>query len=294
MLSENHLNESSASESVAPYAHLIGGASPGLKLASCIYLEGMEEFRPEAMLDLVEEWFTSRGSKPKVVLVRSGGETGLPRFTIKTLRKALSEPRLLRTLKTLQFFPKGRTTVDDTWRPAVYFAVSVERPESAFCCSIEALESDLAFLRKGNLALGSCAAYAFPFPERFSPLGYYWGMSIEPAGRTVGRWGKNESRRLSHWRDNTQIGIQTAGKRRFYRVCDGYVRDAYPVMLLGAKHLARRVGTATLAEAIEQQSLGSLAPDGEGLLWRIPPEKLAEVQRLLDDNDISLSGRRLE
>lgn len=276
------------------YAHLIGGAGPGLKPASCIYLDGLDGFPPEAMLDLVEEWFASRDSKPKVVLVRGDSEKGQPRYTINTLRKAVSEPALLRTIKTMQFFPRGRTTIDDTWRPTVYFAVSVERPASVFFCSNDALDSDLEYLFKGDFALKSCAAYAFPFPERFSPLGYYWGMSVEPAGRAVGSWGKHEARRLSHWRDNTQIGVLTGGVRRFYNACDGYVRDAYPVMLLGEKHMERRVGKSTLAEAIGRQQLGSVTPEGKKFLWRIPAEKLAEAQKLLDDNDISLSGRRLE
>jgi hypothetical protein len=231
------------------------------------------------------------------VLVASN-EKKPPRYTIKSMRIAASADAAAfrRSFRTLQFFPKGRTTIDDTWRPSVYFSVTVARPASAFFSVNQVLDAGEArsLLQQGDKLFRSCAGYAFHFPERFSPLGYYGGISVEPAGSRHGAWGKRESRRLSHWRDNTSIGISSGGKRRFFSACDGYVRDAYPLMFLSEKHLIRRAGGQSLGKRISKDNLGEVEKVGDKYLWRIPAERLAEAQKLLDNNDISLSGRRLE
>lgn len=279
------------------FSHLIEAALPeSLEAATCIYFDGISpDFRGLEMLDLVESWFANHESKPKVVLVASAGKA--PRYTVKSMRAAaLADDAAFRgSFDTLQFFPKGRTTIDDTWRPSIYFAVARGRHQSAFFCVNELLNShDLwSLLQQGRKLFRCCATYAFWCPVRFSPLGYYWGISVEP-GRRYGTWGKRESRRLSHWRDNTSIGIATDGDRRFFGACGGYVRDAYPLMLLSETHMSRRVGASTLLERTRKDNVGEVEAVGEKYLWRIPAEKLAAAQELLDDNDISLSGRRLE
>jgi hypothetical protein len=149
-------------------------------------------------------------------------------------------------------------------------------------------------LLRGDEVFRSCAAYGFWFPERFSPLGYFWGISVEPAGRQNGAWDTQKGRRLSHWRDNTDIGIVSDSERRFFGSCDGYVRDAYPLMLVDQRHMRRNAGCNTLAEQVKKHRLGEIEAVGGKRLWRVPPEKLAAAQKLLDDNDITLSGRRLE
>lgn len=58
--------------------------------------------------------------------------------------------------------------------------------------------------------------------------------------------------------------------------------------------MSRRVGAVTLLEHIKKDGLGEIEAVGEKHVWRIPAEKLAMAQKLLDVNDISLSGRRLE
>ncbi len=281
------------------YSHLIGDASPDLALATCIYFDGIvQDFRIQSTLDLIESWFSERASKPKVILVGKEGVKKPPRYTMERVRAAASadETGLRRSFDTLQFFPKGRTTVDSTWRPSVYFALSTRRPASAFYCVSEALDESwlVAHLLQGAEIFRSAAAYGFWFPEKFSPLAYFWGICVEPEGDLVGAWAKREARRLSHWRDNTQIGIPTGTQRRFLSASEGHVRDAYPLMLLGAEHMERRVGASTFATAIEERQLGSTSAKGDRVLWRIPSEKLVEAQALLDSSDISLSGRRLE
>lgn len=281
------------------FAHLVNESVPAhLAVATCIYFDGIAaDFRIPEMLDLIEGWFSTYESNPKVVLV-GANEKRAPRYTVKSLRisASMDEAALRRSFNTLQFFPKGRTTIDDTWRPSIYFAVSTKRPASAFFCVNKRLEATdlLPLLRRGGEVLRSCASYGFWFPERFSPLGYYWGIAVEPAGRRDGAWGKQEQRRLSHWRDNTSIGIVSEKDRRVFGACDGYVRDTYPLMLLNQKHMSRDAGGTSLLERIRKNDLGEVVAVDEKSLWQIAPEKLAAAQKLLDDNDISLSGRRLE
>lgn len=296
----DHENGLEPADARSPYfAHLIDASvSARLKSSTCIYFDGIaaDLCIPE-MLDLVEGWFSRFECKPKVVLVGAGEERA-PRYTVKSLRVAAcsDEAAARRSFSTLQFFPKGRTTIDDTWRPSIYCAVSIKRPTSAFFCVNEVIAATdlLPLLRRGDEVFRSCASYGFWFPERFSPLGYYWGIAVEPAGRRDGAWGKQQQSRLSHWRDNTSIGIVSDRNRRFFGPCDGYVRDVYPLMLLDDRHMRRDAGGATLLGRIAEGSLGEVQATGKKSLWCLPPGKLAAAQKLLDDNDITLSGRRLE
>lgn len=287
----------STAEAWAPYAYLVGGANPQLSSATCLYFDGIaSECDLGQTLDLVQRWFGKFDLKPKVLLVEGDKQILSARYSMRTLREVGSDKRVRRAIETVQIFPKGRTTVDDTWRPSIYFARSLRAPTSAFF-SINATlgEQDaLTLLLEGDRLFRSCAAYGFLFPAWFSPLGYYWGISVEPSYRALGAWGSRESRRLSHWRDNAQIGIQQGGERRFYRACDGYLRDVYPLMLLGERHLARRVGDGTLADALRQLSSSDVSSEDGKSLWRVHNDNLVRTQQLLDANDITLSGRRLE
>lgn len=285
----------SVAKAWAPHAHLVGGASPQLSSATCLYFDSISsEFTIAQTLDLVQEWFARFEVKPKVLLVGGDKQILSSRYSMKTLRESSSDQSVQRAIEALQIFPKGRTTVDDTWRPSIYFARSFRTATSAFF-SINATlseEAAQALLIEGDRLFQSCAAYGFLFPSWFSPLGYYWGMSVEPSYRALGAWGSREARRLSHWRDNAEIGIQQGENRRIYRVCDGYVRDVYPLMLFGQHHLARRVEDGILADALH--AFGSVSAVGEKLLWRVRNDSLARAQQLLDAEGITLSGRRLE
>lgn len=65
-------------------------------------------------------------------------------------------------------------------------------------------------------------------------------------------------------------------------------------MLLNEQHMARQAGGVSLRQAIADGRIGDVELIGERLLWRVPPEKLLSAQGLLDESDVSLSGRRLE
>ena len=287
----------SVGESWAPYDYLLGDANPQLGSATCLYFDGIDPDSPiEPMLELAEQWFAKFELKPKVVLVGGDKEHLSSRYTIKSLRDATSNEKVRRAIDSVQLFPKGRTTIDDTHHPSVYFARSLRALSSAFF-SVNALlgkETTREMLLEGERHFRSCAAYGFLFPAMFSPVSYYWGIAMHPSYRALGTWGKSELRRLSHWRDNSDIGIKQGNERHFYRACDGYVRDLYPLMLLSRVHMERRIGKMTLANAIHHLSLGTVSEVGESYLWEVPSNKLTKAQRLLDEYAVALSSRRFE
>jgi hypothetical protein len=294
---DTDLSAFSDAEPWAPYGYLLGDANPELSSATCLYFDGIPPgCSLTQTLDLVERWFQMFDSKLKVLLVGGDKQILLPRYSMRTLRNSVSEREVNLAIETIECFPKGRTTIDDTWKPSVYFASSLRLPSSAFFCVNATLSErrTLDMLIEGARLFKSCTAYGFLFPAKFSPLGYYWGISVEPSYRKLGRWGDRESRRISHWRDNAKIGILQGEEKRFYRACDGYVRDVYPLMLLGEKHLERRVGATSLADTIRQDSLGHLTRADGSFLWRVSNNQLLRAQQLLDANDITLSGRRID
>ena len=284
----------------ANYAHLIGGAGQNLETATCVYFDGITDWPLDRLPGFVDQIFANEACKPRIVLAEKNAEEKSPSRTMKWLRATIDDgPDSFReTFDSLQFFPKGRSTIEDTWWPSVYFAVSFRpgSPSAFFCVNKRLDESGIRQqLDAIGAILGSCAAYGFCFPTVFSPLGYFWGIAVNPGYRREGAYADKEKRRLSHWRDNSKIGIfGGSGERRFFYACDGYVRDAYPLMFLSEKHMSRRVGGSTLMERLRKGDLGEIEAVGDKHLWRIPAEKLAAAQKLLDDNDISLSGRRLE
>lgn len=281
------------------YAHLIGNAGNNLEPSTCVYLDGIaSDYSLDGLMVFVDQVFAKEGCKPKIVLVGKKNDTKSSSRTIKWVMTAIAEgaEAFRQSSEELQFFPKARTTVEDTWRPSVYLGISIgSEPRAAFLCVNRLMDEAgiIGQINAMNLIFRSCAAYGFYFPRKFSPLAYFWGIAVNPGGDREGEYAIRESRRLSHWRDNAKIGILNGSTRKLYNVCDGYVRDSYPLMLLSEKHLNRTVGAATLVDAIKQRQLGSLTPDGEQFLWRVPYERLIEAQGMLDGNDISLSGRRL-
>lgn len=271
------------------YAHLVGAFCDSQAVATCLYLD---ELRRDVelceLLDLAEHWFKQHGLSPSVLLGKDACKSPLLRPTIKKLRASDSDRAAIEVINRLEIFPKGRSTVDDTWLPAVYFAASMGRPTAAFMSVNASLDASaaLAALKHADRVLGASASYAFWLPVRCSPLAYFWSISFQSNRRDDVRWGDRERRRLSNWRDNTdEIG------QRWYSARDGYVRDVYPLMLLGAAHMERPVGPIPLRRAIEERRLGSVVPVGDRFLWSIPSEKLAEAQALLDDQEICLSAR---
>jgi hypothetical protein len=283
----------------APYTHLIGGAAPGLALASCYYFDDFDfdKVKIGDVLTLVDRWFSMAGYHPKVVIAHPKiKERGL-RYTAKKLREVSASGESLERFKAVSWFPKGRTTIEDTWFPPVVFNVSCSRGRpSAFFYAVTGQDFviDREVLIEAQQIFNSCAAYLFAFPLCFSPDAYNYGMQVQPADRTVGSYASREGRRLVNHRDNTSIGVEIDGERRFFHPCGGYIRDVYPLMLLSEVHMARKVGLLTLHEAIAANSWGSVEPLGDRFLWRIPDDRLSMAQMLLDDFRITLSGARMD
>jgi hypothetical protein len=139
-----------------------------------------------------------------------------------------------------------------------------------------------------------CSAYIFDFPTTFSPLAYYWGIAVEPSDRSAGSFGDREVERLSHWRDNTEIGVFGSGGRVFYSPCDGYIRDVYPIMLLSEAHLMRNMDGATLLSFLTTDTSAKISHVHDRYSIEIANDELLMVQAAMDLYSISLSGKRLE
>lgn len=278
------------------YAQLVGTSAAGTAPSTCFYFDGLD---PESVLldtlTLVNRWFMRFAMKPRVLLTQGDKEVLARRYTLRTLRDACTDARIRGAIRSVEIFPKGRTTTDDTWFPGAYFGLRLDRPESAFFSVNEALgeETTKSMLLEGQRVTRSCAAYSFLFPRSYSPLGYFWGISVQPSGREFGKWGTTQSRRLSHWRDNTSIGVSDGTSRTFYRTCDGHVRDAYPLMLINKRHLIRATSRGPLSQAIVTDQIGSIAQSGSMSLWHLKNEELDAARSLLENHDISLSGRRI-
>jgi hypothetical protein len=277
----------------APFDHLVGNLPKQACVATCVYFDGLSE-RPDIplTLDLIEAWFGKFGFKPKV-LIAGGDRRQLPRpLTKRSLRDVASRGDSLAGLERIELFPRGRTTIEDTWQPSIYFCLSLREPTSAFFCINAVLsESDaVALLLEGDLTFRSCAAYGFLFPAWFSPLGYHSGISVEPSYRALGAWGAPESRRLANWRDKTLIGLPFGMHRRRFSVCDGFVRDVYPLMLLGPQLLERGLLGSSVGRVLEQFGAGGPLSAGEKHLWRVNNVQLGDAQALLDTHGITLSG----
>lgn len=279
----------------AAYAQLIGDSVPDLVPATCFYFDGLGS--RDVLLGIIalaERWFLQFEKKPKVLLTSGDKSVLSPRYTVRTLKEAAKDAEILGAIDSLQIFPKGRTTIEDTWFPSIYFALRLNRPASAFFCINEELPYDTikSMMIEGQRITGSCASYTFSFPQQYSPLGYFWGISVQPSGPHVGKWGASESRRLSHWRDNSDIGIPCGESRRWYSVRDGYVRDTYPLMLLTSTHFDRKLGRTSLRETIVKEGLGSLSSEGGMFLWCIDHSQHNVARQLLEQHKISLSGCR--
>ena len=148
----------------------------------------------------------------------------------------------------------------------------------------------MALLLEGDLTFRSGAAYGFLFPVWFSPLGYHSGISVEPSYRALGAWGTPESRRLANWRDKDLIGLPFGLRRRSFSVCDGFVRDVYPLMLLGPQLLERRLLGSSVGRVLEQFGAVRHLSAGAKQLWRANNARLADLQALFDTHGFTLSG----
>lgn len=278
------------------YHHLVGLEDQRLRLDDCIYLDGIRSASSIiGMTDLVVQWFGDLNFQVRQVVI---GERGESASKVRSLGWLLGE--LASTdgagreeWSSIQFFPSRRTTVEETWQPDVYFGVEIKRHESSIFISVK---SDLGRGLGEDVATGflnsfaPCAAYIFEFPTVFSPLAYFWGITVMPANRRW-RYGHREEERLAIFRDNSRIGLGKKSRPKLFGACEGFVRDVYPKMYLSEVHLKRMVGGISFEDFAKAHcSISSIGRDYR--LLTIDPSRLGSIQRMWDDNDLTLSSRR--
>lgn len=283
----------------SPYQHIVGSNLLYNDVDSCVYLDGISKITSiYKVLTIAEYIFSDFGFKISQIVVadRDGYKSKIRSARwIKDNSVSLSENKF-KNIKSIQFFSTKRGTVDETWRPEIYFSITFGyKTNSAFFSIRNADNRDvmsLAFDRMSGLC-EFCAGYLYDFPSILSSLGYYWGVIVEPRNPSEGRYGEGNARRLEVWRDNTEIGIVGSQGRKFYGVCDGYVRDVYPTMILSECHRRREVNGESLVDFIAKSLPVSVEQVGNKIWFRIQSDDLLKVQQSFDESQISLSGRRI-
>jgi hypothetical protein len=278
------------------YRHLVGAEDPLLELDTCIYLDGITyESSISSITALVFEIFGMLGSAVSQVIVGDGdgikSKTRSPAWLLRELMRP--DNSTTTTWHSLQFFPSKRNTVDETWRPPVYVGMRLNGNNNSIFLSYGNTSDwnlEREFLDRFLDHVSACASYIFTFPSAFSPLAYYWGIAVMPAQKKL-RYREREEKRLSFHRDNTDIGIAEGAQRRLYSVCEGYVRDVYPAMILSQVHMTLLVSGMSFEEFVS--SHGSLSAFGHGYsLLRIDPSRIDAIQKLWDESGLTLSSHR--
>ena len=281
------------------FDHLIGDSSSTYTQASCIYIDAFDACgKILALIEIADVFFNRDGYKPKVFLLTS--RDGLKSYSKSRsfVRTELerSEKEFIEKYSSVQIFPETRDTVDRTWRPPVYMGFDLsDRSNSLLYYTSRALnEHEMIRLIIDFKEISEfCAAYGFYFPIELSPIGYFYGISISPDSRKNKGYTVEKKERFVYWRGNTLTGVLQNEKRKFYSACDGYIRDAYPVIVLSKAHLDRKCGGISLPEFIERYQLGHLSQQDGVHVLRIPCKNLSKAQMLFDANNISLSGKLL-
>jgi hypothetical protein len=278
------------------YFHIIGNKDIFDNLDTCIYLDGISRVASLGdIIDTADRVFSSFGKEITQILV-SDSYASNPRVrSIKWLRRASEEVSYSEHsgFHSLEFFPTKRRTIDETWRPEIYLSVTFGRKTNSIFFSVrngkDRLCEDFVFKELSGVA-EFCAGYIFEFPSKFSSMAYYWGIVMDPAGIPFVRFGEREALRLEVWRSNTEIGISKNDARKFYSVCDGYVRDVYPTMILSKCHIRREINGKPLIDFIAKSLPVSVEHIGNQVWLYVQNDRLGSVQRSFDENELTLSA----
>ncbi|MEI6487004.1 MAG: hypothetical protein WCO11_12185 [Sphingomonadales bacterium] len=276
--------------------HLIGEVSLRSPLSSCIYFDNIElpiDF--STIIDLFECWFSRFYETPKVLIVDKVDGSRLKRVSIKSLRVALNrDPNLQKNIESIQIFPRGRNTIDNTWRPSIYCAISMSPNASAFICVNEDLShiQILEYLLGVSAKLNCAVSYGFWFPAVFSPLGYYWGVSVDPVCRSNGNWASEKSERIANWKYNSrQLSVNNIDNRDVPKIND-LTRDVYPITIFNKSYDFKIFGEIFAHPSSELRPPGMFHYFDDSIVWIICSQELQLAQEFSDRIEANLSVKR--
>lgn len=285
--------------SKSSYYHLTGSDYYFDEIDTCIYLDGTHQIKSMKLISEVSlGLFHLFGYKISQIVVSEFSKSKSYVRNFNWLSDFDGEPieEKYSNLKTLQFFPTKRKTVNETWRPEIYLAITFGYKTNSLYFSFRNCKNRemiiYAFNEMSKLT-DFCAGYIYDFPSKLSSMAYYWGIVVDPSGTPQHRFGQREALRLEVWRDNAEIGIIHSDGRKFFNVCDGYVRDVYPTLILSECHSRRKVNGLSLIKFITE-SFPVSSKHLDGKVWlRIQNDHLLKIQQSFDENQLSLSGRRI-
>ncbi len=276
------------------YTALTGVSCP-LETRRCIYLDGLTEtVSIDLAFTIARKLFGMFGFDVVKVLI---GHTSKSEPKTYSAKKLISEIQAgaVDQFKSAQFYPNKRSSVDESWRPSTYFSVTNQYRVNSIFFSFDSKndsDADTRILETLRKLSDYCAGYIFDFPNVFSPLAYYSGIVVDPSDRRVGRIADRESLRIENWRRNTEIGVVRAGERVYLHPCQGYVRDAYPKIILSKPHCARRFNGKSIIELAHEVCGSTVLRYNEKSILITNQSEIIDLQKLFDELGVTLSTNR--
>lgn len=268
------------------------GVSCPLETQRCIYLDGLTD---TVSIDLAfasaRKLFGMLDYDVVKILIGNTSKSGFKTYSVKKLISEIQTGEVDQ-FKFVEFYPNKRSSIDESWMPDIYFSVTQQyRVNSMFFCYNSKNDSDvdMQILEVLREVSDYCAGYIYDFPTVFSPLAYWTGIVVDPSDRRVGEIGDRECRRIENWRQNTEIGFMRAGERVFLDPCQGYVRDAYPKLILSKPHCDRRFNGKSILELAHEVCGSTVLPYNEKVILITDDSKIMDLQKLLDKCSMTLS-----
>ncbi len=178
--------------------------------------------------------------------------------------------------------------ISDAWTPKALFRVSEDSKETRLSMyGVQGID-DVSNVFLDVLSLGAyvwrySSAHIFEFPIQYSPLAYFSSITFDRNLKGLGAYTPRDSLRLENWRNNQYGGLRSA---------DGFMRDIYPINVVGERHLEFSISGRSLRSWIgETPARGALIPFGEKWIWTVQREYLMGLQAALDKAGFLLSGR---
>jgi hypothetical protein len=272
------------------YSHLLSGAASGLECASCLHVDDIG--RPIDLDPFLEEavaFFNRLGEKPKRVSYWLDHESKPRRSSLKRFMNNFLDAghTIGTTFQGLSISGVGfeGNDMSDTWTPRSVFSCGRHgRTIKAFFQSPCNFGEERNILPKLPFCLfpAFSSAYIFEYPFVFSPLAYTSGISYGPNVKSWGDHNARDTERVTNWSNHCYRG---------HKASEGYLRDVYPVNVIGSAQAEALIGSVKLEDWIKQDpSRGILLPLNDKMLWEIGDRDILSVQRALDKFKILLSA----
>lgn len=273
------------------YSHLLTGAASDLACASCLHIDDIQpRLSVDELIEHARSFFDDIGETPKSVGYQissesRGGRLSLASFCKRIVGKGHTVGDALTSI-TITSSGFEDNEISDTWTPRSVFSVALHgKVLEAFLQSPRDFHQEHELLANFPFRLfgnSFAAAYVFPYPWVFSPVAYCSGISYSPNIRHAGRLTDRDAERVMNWANHCYRG---------FRSSDGYLRDTYPISIIGRVHVDLPINHVNLETWLTgNRRRGNLSEFNDKFIWTIEDEDLLSVQLMLDDARVLLAG----